>query len=576
MTKIKAILFLVVFATAIYFAVASKAGSQPFLVNEIEADAPDATFQFACQYVELRGEPGSVVPANYYFVSINGASASFGDLSFIVPLGGRTVGSNGTISIVNDIEGTCPNRTLPAGTTLVTVQDFDGLGLIDGGARTFAIVAAPTAPQAGDDLDTNNDRTIDPSNGISLVDGFGFTTNELFQTAYGPNLFDAATDGAPGTILLPDAASRFPTDSTPLSANAWYFGELASSPAETISYSGAPQSANFPSGGELTPGLQNAPGGIDPTPTPTQTPTPTPTPTITPTPSPTPVPSPRDAIVDFNGDGKTDFSITRSVNGVLEWWTYFIGTDGPLGVSWGSPGDIHTAEDFDGDGKDDFAVWRPNAGGDANFFVFESSTFTFRAITHGSSGDDPTVVGDWDGDNIADAAVFRENATDTYAAFYIRMSTTDSIVELPWGAVGDRAVRADFDGDSKIDAAVFRPSTGFWYVLRSSDSRFSAVQWGISSDKVVVGDFDNDGRNDHTVVRDGFWYVLRSSDLGVSYYNWGLSTDTPVAADYDGDGATDVAVWRDGTFYVYGSLGEVRFVSWGSSSDFPVASVFNR
>jgi large repetitive protein len=233
--------------------------SVALLVNEVEADAPDASFQFPCQYVELRGAPGYVVPAGTFFVSINGASGSFGDVSFIVDLGGQTVGTNGTISIINELEGSCPNRVFPAGTTLLSVQDFDGLGLIDGGARTFAIISAPTPPSAGDDLDTNNDRVIDPANGVSVVDGFGFTTNALFQTTYAPNLFDAATQGAPGTILLPDAATRFPGDTTPLSGAAWYFGELASSPAETTVYSGSPRSTNFPVGGALTPGAPNLP-----------------------------------------------------------------------------------------------------------------------------------------------------------------------------------------------------------------------------------------------------------------------------------------------------------------------------
>ncbi len=54
----------------------------------------------------------------------------------------------------------------------------------------------------------------------------------------------------------------------------------------------------------------------------------------------------------------------------------------------------------------------------------------------------------------------------------------------------------DFDGDGKAEITVYRPSTGGWYVLRSSTNytTYTTFQWGIAGDMPVRGDFDGDGK----------------------------------------------------------------------------------
>jgi hypothetical protein len=58
---------------------------------------------------------------------------------------------------------------------------------------------------------------------------------------------------------------------------------------------------------------------------------------------------------------------------------------------------------------------------------------------------------------------------------------------------------------------VFRPSNGFWYILKSSDSSFSAVNFGTNIDKPAPADYDGDGKADIAVFRQGVGFYFLSS-----------------------------------------------------------------
>lgn len=137
----------------------------------------------------------------------------------------------------------------------------------------------------------------------------------------------------------------------------------------------------------------------------------------------------------------------------------------------------------------------------------------------------------------------------------------------------------DFDGDGKTDISVFRPSTGVWYLNRTT-SGFAAYQFGSSSDTVVPSDYDGDGKTDVAVYRpsSGIWYVLSSSASTVSSAQFGISTDIPIPADYDGDGKSDIAVYRpnsQGTFYVQQTTSGFKAVNFGLAEDKPTIGDFD-
>lgn len=279
---------------------------------------------------------------------------------------------------------------------------------------------------------------------------------------------------------------------------------------------------------------------------------------------------------DFDGDGKADISVFRATDS--NWYVNRSATNQLNSTPFGMSTDTLTPADFDGDDKADIAVWRSGEPLVAGFYILQSSNNTVRFEQFGQTGDVPFEVGDWDGDGKADPAVYRDAAFGSQSYFFYRgsLNNPSGIVNfVPWGTSGDKPMRGDFDGDGKIDAAVFRPSTGVWYILRSSDNAFVIDRWGLSTDKFVLADYDGDAKTDLAVFRNGVWYIKQSSNNTAVFYNWGLSTDLPVTGDFDSDGKADVGIFRAGNWYLRMSgTSALSSQSFGNSTDKPIPNVF--
>jgi hypothetical protein len=272
---------------------------------------------------------------------------------------------------------------------------------------------------------------------------------------------------------------------------------------------------------------------------------------------------PRNKVADFDGDGKTDFSVYARSSGTwrIENSSNSINTATQFGIST----DLIAPADYDGDGKTDIAVFRNGI-----WYILNSANNSFRAFQYGQAGDTP-VSADYDGDGKTDPAIWRpSNGT-----WYVWRSTLGFSAQQ-WGTNGDEPVVGDFDGDGKTDLAVARASNGnkVWYVLPSSSSIPQISQFGFGNDKTVVADFDGDQKTDLAVFRpsNGIWYISNSRTNTISYANFGIATDLPIPADYDGDGKADIAVYRQSgnIWYDLPSTTGVFFAKqFGSANDLP-------
>lgn len=286
------------------------------------------------------------------------------------------------------------------------------------------------------------------------------------------------------------------------------------------------------------------------------------------------------SVLDFNGDGPTDYVVVRPAGGAgsdLTWHTQFNGGSPAPARVWGVSGDQIISGDYDGDGLDDIAVFRPSNG---TFYIVHTASLTIRIEQFGQSGDNPRIVGDYDGDGRDDLAVYRSGAQSVW---YYKTSSNALFNAVAWGETGDFPAPGDYDGDGKNDFVIQRPTGAngvFW--KRLSSGAMSTEQFGLASDSVVPGDYDGDGRTDICVLRvsGGFfvWDFEPSGTAGTTVVSdtWGVPGDIITQGDYTGDGKTDYAVWRPGSpgiFYVM-TVGD-RFIfnkQWGQSGDLPVAA----
>lgn len=278
------------------------------------------------------------------------------------------------------------------------------------------------------------------------------------------------------------------------------------------------------------------------------------------------------AVLDFDGDGKTDFVVFRPSD---ETW-HIAASEFVLVTFFGLASDVLTPGDYDGDGEWDFGVWRPSTG---TFFIRTTGFGSFfQAFQFGQPGDEP-VARDYDGDGRTDFAVVRrQNGVMTW---FILNSSTNTLRVEQFGLATDRVAPGDYDGDGRFDLAVYRGAAGqqgSFFVQRSTLG-FVAVQWGLGGDLVVPGDYDGDGKTDYAVVREQnglkVWYVLRSSDNTLFTVQYGTSQHLTAQGDYDGDGRTDVAVFDRSTatfFVLQSSTLTTQIAQWGQSGDYPVAN----
>ncbi len=244
---------------------------------------------------------------------------------------------------------------------------------------------------------------------------------------------------------------------------------------------------------------------------------------------------------DYDGDRKDDIAVWRG-GAPFNSYFYVLNSSNNTFRSdvFGQTGDNPAVfGDYDGDGKDDPAIYRVGASaGDQSFWAFRASTTGVINIRQwGQNGDFP-APGDYDGDGKMDLAVQRNNGGGQ-ARFYIQQSSNLATVTTVFGTPTDVIVPGDYDGDGKTDLAVTRGVGGqinWFYQPSSTGTGFVSIVWGNSAtDFPTVGDYDGDGKTDVGVWRPNadpsqtFFYVRGSATGSLISYEWGQNGDYPVA-----------------------------------------------
>jgi hypothetical protein len=223
----------------------------------------------------------------------------------------------------------------------------------------------------------------------------------------------------------------------------------------------------------------------------------------------------------------------------------------------------------------------------------------FCVQSFGAAGAVP-VVGEWDAAGLSQLGFFDPGTGHWYLDKNTNENWEGCEVDTcggPFGLQGDIPVTGKWTSGGYDRYGVFRPSTGYWYLDKTSDGALGSCRIDqcanlsvfMDGDLPVVGDWNGNGVAGLGLFRPstGQWFLDRNGNKNWNGCNgdrcigsFGLPGDRPVAGDWSASGTSKIGVFRPSTgewFLDYNGNGtwdgcgvDVCVVSFGVAGDVPV------
>jgi hypothetical protein len=218
--------------------------SGPVLINEVLFNPPGSPDD-PYEYIELRGSPNDTIGAGTYLVVVDGGVGDVGKVRDVFPLAGMMIGNNGFLILLQKSH----NYTVAANAVAIANTgsqagwgDSSGSSIghngnngatnIENPSITIMLIQASTPPTPSDNIDSNNDGTLDGAgaswtilDAVGILDNTGAGTRTFGKINFRRNSAGSAANTIVAVSFTPSYIGRA-GNSTGWAAADWVAGDV--------------------------------------------------------------------------------------------------------------------------------------------------------------------------------------------------------------------------------------------------------------------------------------------------------------------------------------------------------------